>query len=54
MDLSRAGGEAVFIPKEASNEEDAGYLMTFVHDLNNESAEFVVRCSGRPAVTLLK
>ena len=38
----RAGGEAVFVPKQASNEEDAGYLMTFVHDLNNDSAEFVV------------
>jgi len=38
----RAGGEAVFVPKESSNEEDAGYLMTFVHDLNNDSAEFVV------------
>ena len=38
----RAGGEAVFVPKDASNEEDAGYLMTFVHDLNNDSAEFVV------------
>ncbi len=38
----RAGGEPVFVPKDGRAEEDAGWLITFVHDLGRESAEFVV------------
>jgi len=39
---SRAGGEPVFVPKADGTEEDAGWLITFVHDLANDTAEFVV------------
>ena len=38
----RAAGEPVFVAKENSDAEDAGYLMTFVHDLGKDAAEFVV------------
>ena len=44
----RAAGEAVFVASKESStgsngvDEDAGWLLTFVHDQNNESAEFVV------------
>jgi carotenoid cleavage dioxygenase-like enzyme len=38
----RAAGEPVFIGKQGRTEEDAGWLVTFVHDLSAESAEFVV------------
>lgn len=37
-----AAGEPVFVGKENSDAEDAGYLMTFLHDLTNASTEFVV------------
>ncbi len=39
---SRAAGEAVFVPRDGSVEEDDGWLLTFVHDLASETAEFVV------------
>ena len=38
----RAAGEPVFIGRAGSIEEDDGWLVTFVHDGNNDSAEFVV------------
>lgn len=38
----RAAGEPVFVAKEGSDAEDAGYLITFIHDLGNETTEFVV------------
>lgn len=38
----RAAGEPVFVSKENPDSEDAGYLVTYVHDLNKDSAEFVV------------
>ncbi len=38
----RAVGEAVFVDKEGATAEDDGWLLTFVHDLKNESTEFVV------------
>ena len=38
----RAVGEAVFVEKEGATAEDDGWLLTFVHDLKNESTEFVV------------
>lgn len=42
----RAAGEPVFIARRddgsPSDDEDDGWLMTFVHDLNTESAELVV------------
>ncbi len=42
----RAAGEAVFVARPGSDEtaeaEDDGWLLTFVHDQNNGSAEFVV------------
>lgn len=38
----RAAGEPVFIGRAGSVEEDDGWLVTFVHDGNNDSAEFVV------------
>lgn len=38
----RAAGEPVFVARPASVEEDDGWLVTFVHDGNNDSAEFVV------------
>lgn len=38
----RAAGEPVFIGREGSTAEDDGWLVTFVHDLANQTAEFVV------------
>ena len=38
----RAAGEPVFVGKAGRSEEDAGWLITFVHDLGKGSAEFVV------------
>jgi len=38
----RAAGEPVFVGRSGSTEEDDGWLMTFVHDGNDDSAEFVV------------
>jgi len=38
----RAAGEPVFIARPGSIDEDDGWLVTFVHDGNNDSAEFVV------------
>ena len=38
----RAAGEAVFVEKEDATAEDDGWLLTFVHDLNTDSTEFVV------------
>lgn len=38
----RAAGEPVFVAKEGRSEEDAGWLMTFVHDQGKGTAEFVV------------
>ena len=37
-----AAGEPVFVAKENSDAEDAGYLITFLHDLGHASTEFVV------------
>lgn len=38
----RAAGEPVFVARPGSTEEDDGWLLTFVHDGNDDSAEFVV------------
>ena len=38
----RAAGEPVFLARENSSAEDDGYLITYVHDLSQRSAEFVV------------
>lgn len=38
----RAAGEPVFVGKQDRTEEDAGWLVTYVHDLAAGTAEFVV------------
>jgi carotenoid cleavage dioxygenase-like enzyme len=38
----RAAGEPVFVGRPGEPDEDAGWLVTFVHDLAKQSAEFVV------------
>ena len=38
----RAAGEPVFVARPGGQEEDDGWLVTFVHDGNAGSAEFVV------------
>jgi carotenoid cleavage dioxygenase len=38
----RAAGEPVFVARTGGTEEDDGWLVTFVHDGNDNSAEFVV------------
>jgi carotenoid cleavage dioxygenase len=38
----RAAGEPVFVARPGGTEEDDGWLVTFVHDGNDHSAEFVV------------
>ena len=38
----RAAGEPVFVGRPGSSDEDDGWLVTFVHDGNDQSAEFVV------------
>ncbi len=38
----RAAGEPVFVGRPGGTDEDDGWLVTFVHDGNDDSAEFVV------------
>jgi carotenoid cleavage dioxygenase len=38
----RAAGEPVFVSRPDATAEDDGWLVTFVHDSNDASAEFVV------------
>ncbi len=38
----RAAGEPVFVGRPGSTDEDDGWLLTFVHDGSDDSAEFVV------------
>lgn len=38
----RAAGEPVFVARPGSTDEDDGWIVTFVHDGNDDSAEFVV------------
>ena len=38
----RAAGEAVFVARDGSTDEDDGWLLTFVHDLAHEATELVV------------
>ena len=38
----RAAGEAVFVACEGATAEDDGWLLMFVHDAGDASAEFVV------------
>jgi carotenoid cleavage dioxygenase len=38
----RAAGEPVFVSRPDASAEDDGWLVTYVHDLGTESAEFVV------------
>ena len=38
----RAAGEPVFVARPGSTEEDDGWLVTFVHDGNDDSTDFVV------------
>lgn len=38
----RAAGEPVFVGRQGGTEEDDGWLVTYVHDLDGERAEFVV------------
>ncbi len=40
--VGRAAGEPVFVARENSAAEDDGYLVTLVHDLGNQTTEFVV------------
>jgi len=44
IDLGRGrmGGEAVFVPSASPNAEDDGYLMTFVHDAESDTSQFVI------------
>lgn len=44
IDLGRGrmGGEAVFVPSATPNSEDDGYLMTFVHDAESDTSQFVI------------
>ncbi len=39
---SRFGGEGVFVPHPDQRDEDAGWLLTFVHDQNENRSEMVV------------
>ena len=53
----RAAGEPVFVARPGSTEEDDGWLVTFVHDGNTDSAEFAVldaRDFGRGYVAQVK
>lgn len=38
----RAAGEPVFVARQGGTDEDDGWLVTYVHDLAAETAEFVV------------
>lgn len=38
----RAAGEPVFVPRQGGTDEDDGWLLTFVHDLDGTSTDFVV------------
>ena len=38
----RAAGEPVFVSRPDSSGEDDGWLVTFVHDGNDDSTDFVV------------
>jgi len=38
----RAAGEPVFVARPGGSDEDDGWLVTFVHDGNDQSAEFAV------------
>ena len=38
----RAAGEPVFVGRQGGSDEDDGWLLTFVHDGNTDSAEFVI------------
>jgi 8'-apo-carotenoid 13,14-cleaving dioxygenase len=40
--VGRAAGEAVFVGRPGSTDEDDGWLMTFVHDLAHDKAELAV------------
>jgi carotenoid cleavage dioxygenase len=40
--VGRAAGEPVFVGRHGETDEDAGWLITYVHDLAAGSAEFVV------------
>jgi carotenoid cleavage dioxygenase len=40
--VGRGAGESVFIGREGATDEDDGWLMTFVHDVPNETAELVI------------
>ena len=39
---SRSGGEGVFVPNPGQRDEDAGWLLTFVHDQTENRSEMVV------------
>jgi len=39
---NRYAGEAVFVPRKDSKEEDDGFLMTFIFDDVSQKSEFVV------------
>jgi carotenoid cleavage dioxygenase len=40
--VGRAAGEPVFVARQGGTDEDDGWLMTFVHDTNDDSAELAV------------
>jgi carotenoid cleavage dioxygenase len=44
IDLGKGctGGEPVFVPCENPNNEDDGYLMTYVHDALSDTSRFVI------------
>ncbi len=54
---NRHGGEAVFAPRVGATEEDAGYLITFVHDEATDQSECVIidaqNVSAGPVATIV-
>ena len=42
LKTGRTGAEASFIPKENAKSEDDGYLMSFVHDPEDDKSELII------------
>ncbi|KAL8054098.1 hypothetical protein ABFX02_05G115600 [Erythranthe guttata] len=50
------GGELSFVPRESNNplmEEDNGYLITYVHDMNNGESKFLVMDAKSPTLDII-
>ncbi|OAE33836.1 hypothetical protein AXG93_3559s1020 [Marchantia polymorpha subsp. ruderalis] len=54
---NRYGGEPVFVPKPGSTEEDDGWIITYVHDMNTGQSEAIIvdakKFSEEPVARLL-